>query len=115
MTPACKEETVDKLVKRIERSTLDMETTIESLLWLARESNAGESSPPSYLLPLAQNAIEQNRDLIACKPVDIDLQVVESPLVSAPAGVLIIAISNLIRNACQFTVQGKIVVSLKQN
>jgi signal transduction histidine kinase len=115
MTSACKEETVNKLVQRIERSTRDMETTIESLLWLARESNADESSPPAELLPLVQNAIEQNRHLIAGKPVEIDLQVVSPPLVSAPAGVLTIAISNLIRNACQFTVQGKIIVTLKQN
>ncbi|MBU3916610.1 HAMP domain-containing histidine kinase, partial [bacterium] len=115
MTPACKEEMVDKLVRRIERSTVDMETTIESLLWLARESNAGEPGPPSDLLPLAQKAIEQNRHLILGKPVEIDLQVDESSFVSAPAGVLTIAISNLIRNACQFTVQGKITVTLKKN
>ncbi len=115
MTPACKEEMVDKLVKRIERSTLDMETTIESLLWLARESNVGEPTTPSALLPLAQRAIEQNRHLVAGKPVEIELLGDESPFVSAPAGVLSIAISNLIRNACQFTVRGKISVTLKQN
>ncbi|MCP4624325.1 MAG: HAMP domain-containing histidine kinase, partial [bacterium] len=110
MTPPHAEETVNKLVKRIERSTMDMESTIESLLWLAREPDSERPAPAAALLPLVQNAIQQNRHLIIGKPIEIDLQVVENPVVSAPAGVLTIAISNLIRNACHFTVKGRILV-----
>ncbi len=113
MTPACEEKIVKKLVKRIERSTIDMETTIESLLWLARESDSSKSGVFADLLPLVQRAIDQNRQLIAGKPIEMRLITEEIPKVSAPAGVLTIAISNLIRNACQFTVQGEIKITLK--
>ncbi len=115
MTPVCEDKMVDKLVKRIERSAVDMETTIESLLWLARESVEGGHQSPAELLPLVENAIEQNRHLITGKPVAIELKVEETPIISAPAGVLAIAVSNLIRNACQFTVKGVITVTLKQH
>ncbi len=115
MAPACKEEMVDKLVKRIERSSLDMETTIESLLWLAREPDSGGSHPLCDIIPLAREAIEQNRHLISGKPVEMEFEELNPVLVSAPAGVLAIAISNLIRNACQFTSRGKIIVSAGNN
>jgi signal transduction histidine kinase len=115
MSPACEDTMTDKLVRRIERSTSDMETTIESLLWLARESNTSESVINADLLPLIENAIEQNKHLTARKAVKIDLQVEATPLVKAPTGVLAIAISNLIRNACQFTTKGSIIVTLRKN
>ncbi len=115
MTPACEEKMVEKLVKRIERSTIDMETTIESLLWLARESDSSKAGVPVDLFPIVQRAIDQNRQLIVGKPIEILLITDEIPTVLAPAGVLTIAISNLIRNACQFTVQGEITITLKAN
>jgi signal transduction histidine kinase len=115
MTPACEEKMVEKLVKRIERSTIDMETTIESLLWLARESDSSKAGVPVDLLPIVQRAMDQNQQLIAGKSVEMLLIADEIPTVSAPAGVLTIAISNLIRNACQFTVQGEITITLKAN
>ncbi|MFH2131192.1 MAG: HAMP domain-containing sensor histidine kinase, partial [bacterium] len=115
MAPACEDNMVDKLVKRIERSTRDMETTIESMLWLARESNSGEPGIPADLLPLVENAMAQNRHLLAGKPVEMTLQVNATPVILAPAGVLTIALSNLIRNACQFTSQGRITVTLEQD
>jgi signal transduction histidine kinase len=114
-TPACEEKFIGEIVGRIERSTMDIETTIESLLWLARESKVGESAPLADIQPLVENAINQNRHLIAGKPVEINLQVDENPTVSAPAGALSITIANLIRNACQYTSQGKIVVTLRKN
>jgi signal transduction histidine kinase len=109
------EQVVNKLVGRIERSTVDMEVTIESLLWLARETKTGESAPLTDIAPLIENAINQNRHLIAGKSVEITLQVNEIPTVTAPAGALNIVVSNLVRNACQFTSQGIIKVTLKQN
>ena len=115
IAPVCEDKMVDKLVKRIERSTRDMESTIESLLWLARESNSGGAGIPSELLPLVENAMQQNRHLIAGKPVEMELKANATPVISAPAGVLMIALSNLIRNACQFTSRGKITVTLMQN
>ena len=115
MSTACEDTMTDKLVQRIERSTRDMETTIESLLWLAKEPNATEYGINTDLLPLIENAIEQNKHLLSGKEVEIDLQVEVTPLVKAPTGVLAIAISNLIRNACQFTTKGSITVTLQKN
>ena len=115
MTSACEEKMVDKLVRRIDKSTMDMESTIESLLWLARESNKDDPGQPSNLVPIVQRAIEQNRHLIEGKPIEFDLKVESNPVVTAPTGVLSIAVTNLIRNACQFTSRGKISVALRQD
>ncbi|MCP4756419.1 MAG: HAMP domain-containing histidine kinase [Proteobacteria bacterium] len=115
MTPAYQEETVGRLVKRIERSAQDMESTIESLLWLAREETADAMKHPCQVLPVVESAMEQHRHLLAGKPVDMKLVAESESVIPAPAGVLGIAVSNLVRNACQFTTQGEITIRLKED
>jgi signal transduction histidine kinase len=115
MTPAYQDESSAKLLKRVERSVMDMENTIESLLWLAREESGGKTIQACYVLPVVENAIEQNRHLIAGKPVEMILKTEAEPVISLPSGVLAIAVSNLIRNACQFTYQGTITVIVKSD
>lgn len=115
MTPVEDRETQDKLIKRIERSSRDMETTIESLLWLARENGSSTATQPARLIELVESAIEQNQHLLAGKPVRISLSLEASPIISAPAGIPAIAVSNLIRNACQFTTEGEIIITLQED
>jgi signal transduction histidine kinase len=113
MTPVVKDEMSQKLIKRIERSTLDMETTIETLLWLARESNPKLYHTRCELTPLVQNAMAQNQHLIANKAIEMTFSATHNPIIAAPPGVVLIAVSNLIRNACQYTLKGFIKITVK--
>ncbi len=116
MTPIYEnEEMIKKLVDRIDRSSADMQNTIESLLWLAREQSSDKASHPCNVEKIVQNAVEQNRHLVSSKPVEIFTNVIELPHVTAPFGALDIAVSNLIRNACQYTSKGKIDITLKSD
>jgi len=102
----------EKLVNRIDRSSRDMETTVESLLWLARETGNGGQTAIAELKPVIENAIEQNKHLLTGKEVETKLKIEATPTIKAPVGVAMIAISNLIRNACQFTSKGSITITL---
>ncbi len=62
-----------------------------------------------------EDTVEQNRHLIAGKPVEMNPVAKVDPVISLPLGVFAIAVSNLIRNACQFTLKGTITVTLKSD
>ncbi len=112
-TTAAQDEQVAKLIKRAERSVIDMEITIESLLWLARENAENGVDESCDVRQLVENAVEQNRHLLAEKPVEMTLAIEAEPVIRLLPGVLAIAVSNLIRNAAQFTLQGSVRVILK--
>mgnify|MGYP001282833044 FL=1 len=105
----------EKLVNRIDRSSRDMETTVESLLWLARETGNGGQTAIAELKPVIENAIEQNKHLLTGKDMDMKFEVEATPTIKAPVGVATIAVSNLIRNACQFTSKGSITITLSKD
>lgn len=109
------EPTVQKLLNRVERSVTEMENTIESLLWLARENIEDKTNQQCMIVPIVENAIEQNRHLIAGKPVEMLITTHANPEMTVSAGILLIAVSNLIRNACQFTAQGRIDVRVMED
>lgn len=104
-----------KLLKRVERSVIDMEITIESLLWLARETSNSDESSICSALPCVQRAMDQNRHLITDRPVKLTLVTEATPELKLPSGVFSIAVSNLIRNAIQFTTKGEIIITLRHN
>jgi len=62
-----------------------------------------------------RDVIEQNRYLIAGKPVEIDLIVTADPQLTVPPPVFQIALTNLIRNALQSTPNGNIAVDVRMD
>jgi len=83
--------TVQRPLDRIERSVTKMESIIETLLWLSREEAAVNRGPAFEVLPVVREVIEQNQ---------------YPPLFQ-------IALTNLIRNALQYTLNGKITVDVR--
>ena len=97
-------------LKRISRSVKDMETTIETFLWLAREENPAEES--CRVAPVAEKAISDNQYLIENKEVQLHLDVRQDKSVRVKEEVLYIAVTNLIRNAFHFTSIGSVTVTI---
>jgi len=98
---------------RIERSVTNMENIIETLLWLSREDMPIDQEQHFPLTPIVQETIEQNRYLIGNKPIDIEIISEAEPQIALPTSFFQIAMTNLIRNAIQYTASGKISVVVK--
>jgi len=98
-------------LERIERSLDQMETLIESLLQKARE-DASASTPVLAAGPLVKQTMAENQYLIDETRVDLRLEQTGNPKLTAGQPDVIMAISNLIRNACVYTRSGHITVRL---
>jgi signal transduction histidine kinase len=110
-----KEEFVNRPLDRIERSVARMENIIETLLWLSREDIAVDQNQKFAVVPVVQETIEQNRYLIGNKPVDIEFVPEDEPHLTLPAALFQIALTNLIRNAAQYTASGTIRIIVKSD
>jgi len=97
-------------LKRISRSVRDMETTIETFLWLAREENGTDEL--CLVAPVARKAISDNRYLIENKDIQLHMDVRKDKSVRVKEEVLYIAVTNLIRNAFHFTSQGSVTITI---
>lgn len=100
-------------LKRIERSTKNMEEIIEAFLWLAREQHEGRKEESCLVGDVVKHAVEENRYLIASKPVSVNMTMDDNPRISVPENVFRIAVVNLIRNAFLYTTQGRIAICVK--
>lgn len=100
-------------LQRISRSVRDMENTIETFLWLAREES--EDQEPCLVAPVAEKAINDNHYLLANKNVEVNFFVKDDKAVKVKEEVLYIAIANLVRNSFNFTARGTIKVTVAQD
>lgn len=98
-----------KPLNRIARSVNDMETTVETFLWLAREEN--DPTETCEVEPAVRKAVENTRYLIENKDVELILDLRHNPTLQVREEVLYIAVTNLIRNAFQFTSQGSVTIT----
>ena len=98
-----------RTVERIRRATRDMSEFTQALLLLAREphsiTNPGEQCDATEI---ASRVIEEQLSLIAGKPVTVHCACSEAVHVSAPASLVKIVLSNLVRNAILATDAGSI-------
>ncbi len=97
-----------KPLNRIVRSVNDMETTIETFLWLAREEN--DPTETCEVEAVVRKAVENTRYLIVNKDVELILDLRHNPTLQVREEILYIAVTNLIRNAFQFTSQGSVTI-----
>ncbi|MFU2510135.1 sensor histidine kinase [Pseudoalteromonas prydzensis] len=106
----------EKALDRIRRATLDMKTTIDMFLWLARESDNGLYDEQFLVMPLVSQAIEQQRHLLRGKLVDVEIEQLTNPIVHGHPQAFAIALNNLVRNAFEHTLagQGAIIIRIKE-
>ena len=102
-----------KPLKRIVRSINDMETTIDTFLWLARE----DKTPPGLcrVEPMVQKAVSSNQYLIENKDICLTIDPVCNKHLHIKEEILYIVITNLVRNAFQFTAKGSVTIIIEES
>ena len=97
--------------ERIYRAAREAAECITVLLLLARSPELG-NLPPVAVDEIARDEVDKYRPLVDAKPVA--MQFLDGPAlaVRAPRELCAAAIGNLVRNACQYTEQGEVRVSL---
>lgn len=106
-----------KVLDRVRRATLDMKTTIEMFLCLARETDDGLYDTQFSVMPLVSQAIEQQRHLLRDKLIDVEINPLAQPKVCGHPQAFSIAVNNLVRNAFEHTLagQGPITILIKEH
>jgi signal transduction histidine kinase len=98
-------------IHRIKRATREMEVLVEALLLLARESDASDSER-FVVNDLLRKQMVSARELMAGRPIELLLE--ESARFAVQGSTLALSVLcwQLIRNACQQTEQGNVVVAV---
>ncbi|WP_339897894.1 HAMP domain-containing sensor histidine kinase [uncultured Gilvimarinus sp.] len=113
-----------KVVDRVRRATLDMKTTIEMFLCLARETDDGLYDETFSVMPLISQAIDQQRHLLNGKFIDVEIDLIDieiddraKPVACGHPQAFSIAVNNLVRNAFENTPdgQGPITIHIKEH
>jgi len=97
---------------RIKRSIRDMEALIEAFLILAREADVGLPEEDFVVGEIVDDEVDKAQDLVHGKPVEVRRQREHDFALHAPPKVLAVMLSNLLRNACLYTEQGSVTVTV---
>jgi signal transduction histidine kinase len=99
-------------LQRIQRAGRDMEAVIDAFLILAREADVEPQIELFDVNEIVRHEVDNARELIAGRPVEIHLHSSGPVMLHAPPRVLQVVISNLLRNACSYTDEGRIDVDV---
>ncbi|WP_308601637.1 HAMP domain-containing sensor histidine kinase [Massilia sp. Dwa41.01b] len=98
--------------ERIYRAARDAAECVTVLLLLARGPELGRLAPVQ-VDAIAAREVERYRALVAGRPVRMQYSDGAQFSIQAPAELCAAAIGNLVRNACQYTEQGEVIVALE--
>lgn len=101
-------------LERIERAAHDMTDLSSALLLMAREDRGGSECQPCSVLDVLEESLEKHRYLINGKPIELHVDVQARPQLRVERTLLFIVLSNLIRNAFNYTESGEIRIVLRQ-
>jgi signal transduction histidine kinase len=86
-------------------------------LCLSRETDDGLYDEQFLVMPLVNQAVDQQRYLLSGRFVDVDIDDLAKPIVSGHPQAFSIAVNNLVRNAFEHTLdgQGPIKIRIKEH
>ena len=99
-------------VQRIQRAGRDMEALIEAFLILAREADTGLPEEDFIANDLARDEAERAEPYVEGRPVDLRFVEEGSFALHASPRVLAVMLGNLLRNACLYTEQGAVTLTV---
>lgn len=102
------------MTERIRRNASDTAQQVSALLQLARAPESTDFRLVA-LRPLIEHEVERCRPLLIGKPLTLQFVAVEDVSIQSIPELVTIAVSNLIRNACQHTELGSINVRLERS
>jgi len=102
-------------IRRIRRSSDEMEHLVEAFLLLARESDQGLSSAPISVNDIVQHELEALEPLLRDKPVTVRIEAQGRLSMQEPEPAVSAVIRNLLRNAASYTENGEIRVRIGRN
>lgn len=103
-----------KRVKRIERASRDMSQNLTALLTLAREPLANEFEGKVDLSQIINDVIKSNQESFS-SDIKLNLDIEALTVVNAPANIVSVLVSNIIRNAFLYTDKGTVNIQLKND
>lgn len=102
-------------LQRIQRAGRDMEAVIDAFLILAREADVAPQMEVFDVVDLARYEVETAAELVAGRPVHVELHHADPVQLHGPPRVLQVVVSNLVRNACNYTDEGRIDVFVEHD
>lgn len=103
----------EKAVERIQRAASEMHQFIDALLSLARAEDAGQFRAETDVAQTLRHTCEEIRELVP-PAVELECRCEGPMLVGAPATLVHIVVSNLLRNALRHTSAGQVRVACGQ-
>lgn len=100
---------------KIKRSVTDMENLIQAFLILAREGDMSLKNEPIAVNEIVDDVVDRARATLGGKPVQLVLNEPHMLSIDGPPAVLSIILTNLLGNACQYTDQGSITVTVERD
>lgn len=102
-------------IERIERASRDMSQNLTALLTLAREPSLDDFEGQADLSIIIDDVIKLHQESYINKDLTLDLDLDDFIIINAPANIVSVLVSNLIRNAFLYTEKGNIKITLKNN
>ena len=99
-------------VRRIKRATREMEVLVEALLLLAREADGATENQVFVANDVLRRELESARELLVGRPVELLLDEPARFSLEGSTQAFSVLCWQLIRNACQQTEQGNVLVSV---
>jgi signal transduction histidine kinase len=99
-------------VRRINRATRELEMLVEALLVLAREADSATDHERFVVNDVLEQELQTVRELLDGRPIDLRLEEPAHFALEGSAQAFSVLCWQLIRNACQQTEQGSVVVSV---
>jgi len=101
-------------IQRVERATSDMQKITETVLWLGRDADEELEQSWVVLGDLVEELLLTNNNLIESKKIQL-IQDITSAKVKVAQTPCKITVSNILRNALQYTHEGKVCIAVRPN
>ena len=98
----------ERSLRRIRQASRDMETLIDAFLLLARHPDVPVEVDDIRVQDVVHEQAANAGEWLEGKPVALEIVADADPVVRAPPRVLGVVVSELLRNACQFTAEGSV-------
>jgi len=102
-------------LERIRRAGKDMEAVIDAFLILAREADVQPQMEVFDVNEVVRYEVDTAVELLSNRPVHVEMHGAGAVTLHGPPRVLQVVISNLVRNACNYTDEGRVDVYVEED